>query len=199
MYVWRKLTAAQRDELLKLRISLDRPWHGPPTVFHQGRFHLAAACYDHRPIIGVSLKRIESFNEVLLETLQECDTSLFAWCVLPNHYHLLIETRNLSALKWQVGRLHGRTSKLWNLDDKHGRKVWHRCSDRAIRDERHFWVTMNYIHHNPVRHGYVTRWEEWPFSSASSFVTSVGRERATAIWRNYPLKNYGARWDDPAM
>ena len=134
--------------MLKLRIGLERPWHSPPTVFHEGRFHVAAACLDHRPHIGVNLKRIESFSELLLSVLKKSGTPFFAWCVLPNHYHLLIETRNLSALKWQLGRLHGRTAKLWNLeDDTPRRTVWHRCSDRAMRNERHFWVTMNYSSH----------------------------------------------------
>jgi REP-associated tyrosine transposase len=200
MYIWRKLTVEQREELLKHRIGLVQPWHSPPTVFHEGRFHLTAACYFHRPFIGVSLERLEQFSTKLLATLTENGFQVFAWCVLPNHYHVLTETTKLRILKQKIGQLHGRMSREWNIEEHTtGRSVWHGCSDRAIRTERHFWVTVNYIHQNPVRHGYVKRWSEWPFSSASSFLSSVGRERAIEIWRNYPLKDYGARWDDPAL
>jgi len=200
MYIWRKLTAPQREELLKQRIGLEQPWHSPPTVFHEGRFHLTVACYEHRPYVGVSLERIRDFSRALLATLGEVGSPVFAWCVLPNHYHVLTETMRLRVLKKRIGQLHGRTSREWNLEEhKTGRTVWHGCADRAIRSQRHFWATINYIHQNPVRHGYASRWNEWPFSSASAFLASVGREKAMEIWKNYPVKDYGAGWDDPGL
>jgi putative transposase len=64
-----------------------------------------------------------------------------------------------------------------------------------MRSERHFWTSLNYIHNNPVRHRYVERWQDWPYSSASAFLESVGRETAEEIWRNYPLLDYGMDWD----
>ena len=61
-------------------------------------------------------------------------------------------------------------------------------------------VTTNnkiyYIHNNPVRHGYVKKWQEWPFSSAPEYLAAVGREQATAWWQEYPLLDYGAGWDE---
>jgi len=77
-----------------------------------------------------------------------------------------------------------------------GRCVWRRCSDRGIRSERHFWATMNYVHHNPVKHGYARRWQDWPYSSAGAFLGAVGRKRAEEIWKEYPLLEYGKGWDE---
>lgn len=54
---------------------------------------------------------------------------------------------------------------------------------------------MNYVHHNPVRHRYVKRWQEWPFCSAGAFLEAVGRETAEEIWREYPLLDFGEEWD----
>ena len=65
-----------------------------------------------------------------------------------------------------------------------------------MRNEDHFWATMNYIHHNPVKHGYVSRWDEWDWSSATDFMESVGREEAMRIWKDHPLLDYGKGWDD---
>jgi len=56
-----------------------------------------------------------------------------------------------------------------------------------------------YIHHNPVRHGYVTRWQDWPYSSAQEFLAGLSREEAERIWREYPLEDYGKGWDEPGM
>ena len=58
---------------------------------------------------------------------------------------------------------------------------------------------MNYIHHNPVRHGYVTRWQDWPFSSASDYLEDVGKEEASRVCLDYPVLDYGKEWDPPEM
>ncbi len=200
MYTWRKLTPEQQKELLAFRINQHRPWHSPPLVFQEGQFHLSAACYEHQPYIGLGPKRMHDFSQRLLETLGASQALVFAWCVPPNHYHLLAETSNLAQLKREIGRLHGRTSREWNLEEHTlGRTVWYRCADRAIRSSRHYWATVNYIHHNPVHHGYVARWTDWPFSSAGDFIAQAGRERAISIWHDYPVLDYGKGWDDPNL
>ena len=53
MYEWRKMTPEQREEALRVRKLFGLPWHGPPH-FHGERvlFHVTAACYEHKPVIG---------------------------------------------------------------------------------------------------------------------------------------------------
>jgi putative transposase len=127
-------------------------------------------------------------------------TAVHAWCVLPNHYHALVQCDDLKRIFSALGQFHGRTSFVWNAEEKSkGRKVFYRATDRAMRSERHFWATMNYIHNNPVHHGYVKRWTEWPWSSADNFLEAVGREEAQRLWRAYPLHDFGAKWDLSSM
>ncbi len=200
MYKWKQLTPEQREEVLAFRIQQRRPWHCPPTLFNEGQFHLSAACYQHAPHLGREAARMADFSQRLLQTMDEKNAIVFAWCILPNHYHLLAATENLRALKKEIGRLHGRTSREWNLaEDATGRTVWHNCADRGIRSARHFWATINYIHNNPVHHGYVQRWDEWPYSSAREYLETIGREEAKAIWQEYPVLDYGQGWDDPEL
>ncbi len=198
MYIWKKLRPEQQKELLEYRTQQHQPWHSPPTLFYDGKFHLSAACYEHAHHIGRELERMADFSRRLIETITETGAMVFAWCVLPNHYHLLIETSDLKSLKREVGQLHGRTSREWNLaEESVGRTVWHNCADRAIRNERHYWATVNYIHNNPILHGYVGRWTDWPFSSAHAYLEAIGREKAEAIWRKFPVLDYGQGWDNP--
>ncbi len=201
MYDWRKMGERERREALAARLVTRRPWHGPPHEFKDERtYHVWAACYEHAPIIGAAALRIAAFECELLTVLGQCCEEIHAWSVLPNHYHILVTTPSLDLLTGSLGRLHGGTSFRWNGEDgARGRHVWHRCADRAMRTARHFWVTMNYVHDNPVHHGYVRKWEEWPFSSARDFLDAVGREEAKRIWRSYPLLDYGKGWDDPEM
>jgi len=199
-YLWRRLTPPQREELLHYRQLLRRPWHRPPH-FQQGAIHylLTAACYEHCPILGTHPARMAAFASSLLETLAATPgtSAPAAWCVLPNHYHVLVRCSDLKLTVRSTGQLHGKTSFQWNTEDgTRGRKVWHGVCDRAMRNEEHFWATVNYLHHNPVKHGYVDTWQDWPFSSAADFIAELGRDEAKSIWHRYPVDQYGEGWDD---
>ena len=201
-YRWRQLTAVQRAELLAWRKIRGHPWHSPPHCGDLGsqHFHITAACFEHRPYIGASPVRMEGFTHDLLVVLASEGCRPFAWCVLPNHYHALVKTPDILDLLRSLGRLHGRASHAWNgQDDARGRKVFFRAVERAMRSDRHFWATCNYVHHNPVHHGYVDRWTDWPWSSATDFLAHTDPEEARRLWREYPLDDYGAGWDDPAL
>ena len=197
MYLWRKLNERQQEELLEFRKVNNRPWHSPEHRESQnGRYLLTAACYEHRHIAGLSPERLSDFTERLLATLDMSSEQIYAWCALPNHYHALVLTRKLPDLLGEIGKLHGRTSFDWNGEDaQRGRKVWYNCAETAMKSDRHFHATVNYIHHNPVHHGYVRQWQDWPFSSATAFLKTVGRENAAKLWTQYPVLDYGKNWD----
>ena len=92
---------------------------------------------------------------------------LHAWTVMPNHVHVL-----LSPLpEWPLGtivsswkRFSGReankrlerTGAFWQVD------YW----DRFIRNDAHFWATVNYIDANPVKAGLIMEASLWPWGSA---------------------------------
>jgi putative transposase len=201
-YVWRNLTPEQRTELLAARLRQNHPWHSPPHRPNHGnlRYHLTAACYEHQPHIGHSAARFDGFCTALLATLTARSQQVFAWCVLPNHYHALVEAPDILGLLRELGRLHGRTSHAWNGEENtRGRKVFFRAVERAMRSDRHFWATLNYVHHNPVHHGYVSRWTDWPWSSATAYLEQTGTAEAARIWHDYPLRDYGKGWDDPGL
>jgi putative transposase len=201
-YIWRRLTEEQREDLLAWRKKNEKPWHSPPHQPNFGHlnFFISAACYQHASFIGACLDRMQKFSADLLNTLHPYTRRTIAWCVLPNHYHVLVETENVLRVIYDLGRMHGRTSRAWNIEDKTpGRKVFHRASDRYMRSERHFFATINYIHNNPVHHRYVRLWTEWPWSSASEQLAQIGRAEAKRLWTQYPVRGYGKGWDDAAL
>jgi putative transposase len=201
-YLWRQLTLKQRDKLLAWRKDRGQPWHSPPhrPNFGHLRFLISAACYEHHHYIGENPERMDAFSRDLLSVFATHASQTFAWCVLPNHYHALVEAPNIKCLLHELGQLHGRTSHTWNgAEDARGRKVFFRAVERATRSDRHFWATLNYVHHNPVRHGYVERWTDWRWSSASQYLAQTGVGEAKRIWQDYPIQDYGKGWDEPRM
>jgi putative transposase len=202
MYSWRKMNVKTRQDVLRTRRLRCLPWHSPPHDKDEiGRCYLlTAACFEHRSIVGRSPARMTDFEETLLTTLDPNATRILAWAVLPNHYHVLVQSDELRSLLGDLGQMHGRLSYNWNMEEcLRGRKVWYRCVDRRIRNRGHFWSTMNYIHHNPVRHGYTNHWQDWPYSSAQQFLDGITRDRAIELWERFPITGYGELWDPPVV
>lgn len=197
MYKWRKMSQLQRDAVLRERRQCRLPWHSPPHFgTEENLYHITAACYEHQEIIK-NPDRLASFESALIQGLAESGVAeVAAWVVLPNHYHLLLKTALPEFGKF-IHRIHNQTATKWNGEDKsRGRKVWHRYSDRFIRGEIHFYRTINYIHANPVKHGYVSKSQDWPWSSYGEYEEKHGRETLVKWWRDYPITGYGNGWDD---
>ena len=199
MYEWRKMNDEEQSETLRVRKGRKLPWHSPPRVKYEGFVSciFTATCYEHAPVIGKSLERLAECERKIIEICEQTETKLSAWCILPNHYHLLIRTEKFEEFKGEIKLFHGRTARQFNLEDTQtGRSVWCNFFDRRIKSNRHFWASLNYINHNPVKHGYVQNWQDWIFSSATTYLENVGKEKAVEIWREYPILDYGKDWDD---
>ena len=198
MYDWRKMDDDEREKVLAARKGRKLPWHSPPHLEFEGEvsFIITAACYEHAPIIGKTPERLAKCEKDLLGICESVEAKVFAWCILPNHYHLLIRTDNIKRLRKELGQYHGRSSRSWNKEDnQQGRKVWFNFFDRNMKSANHFWATLNYINNNAVKHGFVDRWQDWVFSSARKYLKEFGKEKAESIWRKYPVLDYGKDWD----
>src|SRR5262249_55613866 len=91
---------------------------------------------------------------------------LLAWCVMPNHVHVLVEMKDGFPLpqilhSWksftssEANKILGRAGDFWQRE-------YH---DRFIRDDDHYRNTVAYIENNPVKAGLVKAAEDWRHSS----------------------------------
>jgi len=96
---------------------------------------------------------------------------LLAWCIMPNHVHVLIDpveslAKIVQSWKSYTGRWALRKNAELGLGVPGG-KLWMRDYwDRYIRDQQHFGQVVEYIHQNPVKAGLCSRPEDWHWSSA---------------------------------
>ncbi|HEY3912465.1 MAG TPA: transposase [Stellaceae bacterium] len=94
--------------------------------------------------------------------------ALIAWCVMPNHVHSLIETREGHRLDRIVHSWKSYTAKKANrLLDRAGPFWAPEYFDRYMRDNAHLAATRAYIEANPVKAGLCRDASDWPFSSVS--------------------------------
>ncbi|MDB2686927.1 transposase [Mariniblastus sp.] len=196
MYDYRKWSAKKQAAALNERVGHGFPLHSPPHVLAPDVYRLiTGACFEHKPILE-SARRLKWFEQKLLDHLRNQSLEVAAWVVLPNHYHVLVKIPDIKKFTKAQGQLHGSTSLEMNREDNQlNRQVWYRCSDRFMRSKRHFYTTLNYIHNNPVKHGYVDKWGDWAFSSFHWYLENKGRNWLVELWQEHPLLNYGDNWD----
>jgi putative transposase len=209
MYEYRKLTPEQKAELVQYRLHHGYPPHSPPHPVRDEAFYLlTAACYEHKCHMHSEARRqqllcmiFDRFGsdgyEMKSDEALTTNIKICAWVVLPNHYHLLVHVVNFDVLGGLFRQIHGITARQWNLEENIiKRKVWYRWSDRAIRSLKHYYTTLNYIHYNPVKHGFVKSPYNWVESSVHWYLSAYGRQWLRDSWVQYPVRDYGSDWDD---
>lgn len=97
---------------------------------------------------------------------------LIAWCIMPNHVHVMIKPEiTLGKIVQSWKSYTGRWALAHNAELElgvPGRAFWMReYWDRYIRDENHLRRVIDYIHNNPVKAGLCNAPESWAWSSAS--------------------------------
>lgn len=118
------------------------------------------ACHLHDPRIG-------GIVENALLHFDGERYRLLAWCVMPNHVHVLIEMMHGFPLGKLVQSWKAFTAKEANRILDHDGTFWQRdYFDRFIRDDAHLFRATEYIEQNPVKAGLVSEVRAWPFSSA---------------------------------
>lgn len=92
---------------------------------------------------------------------------LIAWCIMPNHVHVVIETTMGHPLSRVVHAWKSYTATQARRVLGHPGPFWFReYFDRYVRDSGHFERVVRYVEGNPVKAGLVERSVDWKYSSA---------------------------------
>jgi putative transposase len=129
---------------------------------------------DHVAVLRSCIAQVKAKHPFVIE----------AMVVLPEHLHAIwrlpVDDADFST-RWMLvkqgftrkieegGFLQGRPS--WRRGRTAERSVWQRRFwEHRIRDDEDFARHVEYIHFNPVKHGWVLRAADWPYSSLHRFV-----------------------------
>ena len=105
------------------------------------------------------------FQMALLRVEETFAWKLHAFCLLPNHYHLIVEAlrRDLTA---GMQQLNGRYAQRFNKRyDRVGHLFQNRFSSYVIESEEHLVRALAYVGANPVEAGLCDRIADWPWAS----------------------------------
>ena len=149
-----------------------RRWlHSPPHIFVPNALYMVTGGTLHKIPIFSGNERLNMVQSVLIDTAEQLGWEIQAWALLPNHYHIIaFATESSEPLPGFIRRFHSITARKVNqMDKKTGRKVWFQYWDKLITYEKSYLARMNYVHNNPVKHGFADDPLMYPFCSASFF------------------------------
>jgi len=110
----------------------------------------------------------ELYRNLLARYAQKHGVEVWAWCLMPNHVHLILVPSDSDGLALAVGGIHRRYT--YHIHTRSG-WVGHLFQSRfasVVMDERHLRRAIRYVSLNPVRARLVKRAEDWPWSSVQA-------------------------------
>ncbi len=148
-----------------------------------GTFFFTVVTFRRRPILDLPASR-QALRDAIIDVRERYPFSIDAWVTLPEHLHCiwtLPEESSDFSLRWALIKsgFSKRARALFQIKDwKNDSKLKHREStiwqrrfwEHQIRNEEEYQAYMDYIHYNPVKHGYVNKVLDWPHSTFYRYV-----------------------------
>ena len=147
----------------------------------------------------------EALRTAINKVRLEMPFDIVAWVLMPDHLHAvwqLPQNDKDFSLRWSLIKQHvTRECESWlprrSLSPSRERRgegsLWQRRFwEHLIRDETDFSRHLDYIHYNPVKHGYVTSVADWPYSTFHRYVKEgVYPEDWSGIVETNDGRNFG--------
>ena len=107
----------------------------------------------------------EVYRDLLAEQAQRSRVEIWAYCLMPNHVHLIAVPSDEVGLGRAIGETHRRYTNFINARGLWSGHLFQSRFASVVMDEAHLIACVKYVSLNPVRAQLVARAEDWPWSS----------------------------------
>ena len=146
-----------------------------------GHYHIINRGVERRSIY-LEPEDYEFFLDLLFKLTKEYEITIHAFCLMTNHYHLLLETKQINLSK-AIQFVNDKYSKYFNKKYKRSGHLWQgRYKSWYVTDEAYLYTLMLYIEQNPLKAKIVKRLEEYPHSSYNYFLAKNIPECLKDAW-----------------
>ena len=113
----------------------------------------------------------------------EFDLRIVAYCLMPNHYHMLVCQDSEQKAGLLPQRIFNSYTKAYNIKYGHSGTLFEGPYKAVqVTQESHLRHLCRYIHANPVKNGLVNNLEDWPFSN---YLDWIGKRQGTLVDRDF--------------
>lgn len=113
------------------------------------------------------------YRTLLAEAAVKSRTEIWAYCLMPNHVHLILTPRDADGLRATLAEAHRRYTRA--INERHGwtGHLWQGRFGSVPMDEDHLAGAVRYVSLNPVRAGLVGRARDWEWSSVRAHLAGA--------------------------
>ncbi len=130
---------------------------------------------NNKERVFMNLRDYEKYLSFLSKYSEEKKAAVLAYCLMPNHIHLLVRPSEVGALPKMMQGITLCYSKYSNGENRRTGRLWEcRYHSTVVDGDSYLWTVSKYIENNPVRAGIVKRPENYPYSSAKAHL--IGRK-----------------------
>ena len=110
----------------------------------------------------------QAYIALMSEWCQKCSVDIWAYCLMPNHVHLIAVPQSEDGLRRGIGEAHRRYSRMINFRENWRGHLWQGRFASFPMDENYLLAAALYVEMNPVRANLATDAVEWAWSSAQA-------------------------------
>ena len=159
-----------------------------PRIEVAGYYHIINRGVGQR-IVFKETDDYEYFEELLCFYAKSYNITLHNYCLMSNHYHLLIEIQQENLSKF-MRQLNGNYAIYFNKKYKRTGHLWQgRFKSRYVTDEAYLYSLMLYIEQNPLKAKIVKELDEYPYSSYHYFLDI--QNIPECLKQSWIVQNYG--------
>ncbi len=115
-----------------------------------------------------------AYRTLLAEACRTAEVEVVAYCLMPNHVHLVLIPNTPTGLRVAVATTHRKYAAMINRRHGWTGHLWQsRFHSQALLED-HFMAAVRYVEMNPVRARLVAAAWDWAWSSAAAHVTAHG-------------------------
>lgn len=118
----------------------------------------------------------KAYVELLKGLKVNAGVDIWAYCLMPNHVHVVAVPKARQSLAQLFGTAHHRYAKRVNAMHNWRGHLWQERFYSVVMDETHALAAMRYVELNPVRAGLCGRADQWPWSSVHGNLGSKSDE-----------------------
>jgi len=133
-----------------------------------------------------------AYRGLLAEGCRRAGVAVWAYCLMPNHVHLVLVPSRAEGLRAALAEAHRQYTRLVNFREGWRGFLWQGRFASFPMDERHLLACARYVELNPVRAGLAGAASDWPWSSAQAHL--AGRD--DGLVNAKPLLELAPDWRD---
>ena len=136
-----------------------------PRITIPGHYHIVNRGVNREKVFLTDQDK-ENFLELLNFSREIYQFTVHSFCILDNHYHLLIETSR-DNLSLAIRYINSRYAEYFNAQTGRVGPLWQgRYKSWLVYDEHYFWLLLRYIEMNPVKAGLVDYIGDYRYASS---------------------------------